>query len=395
MPEIYPVDILIVGSGPAGMSTALHLIQQPDWTGRIIVFDKAVHPRKKLCGGGVTQFGVDMLAQLGLAFEAEHVLIDELRIVFEKRVFSLSEPAVLRITRRDEFDHWLVRQGQQRGLDIRQGEGVVSITSQPDHIRVDTTERTYAAQVVVAADGALSTVKRQLNWGGVTRTARLLEVLTPETATPSSAFADRVATFDFTPMMRGLQGYYWDFPSFVAGKPYMNRGIFDGRVRPDKLRVALKTTFAEQLLDRQHELADYELESHPIPWLGADTELARPRVLLVGDAAGAEPLFGEGIAFALAYGEVAALEIVDAFTRHSFAFTHYRERVRHHRLLRQLPIRARVARLLHYLPRYPWLARFLWRLTPLLFRSLARYRPGYIPMQQPRLHRHKPARDSG
>ncbi len=389
MADALPVDVLIVGSGPAGMSTALHLVQlNPAWAGRIVVVDRAVHPRKKLCGGGVTQFGTAILTQLGLTFDAPHVVIDELHIRFDKLVFSLAEPAVMRIIRRDEFDHWLVRQGQQRGIDVHQGEGVLSVTPQVDHIRVVTTQRTYAARVVVAADGALSIVKRQLNWGGQTHTARLLEVLTPDE--PSSPlFRERIAAFDFTPMMQGLQGYYWDFPSFVAGKPYMNRGIFDGRVRPNLARIALKATLAEQLRNRQHHLADYPLEGHPIPWLGADTELSRPRVLLVGDAAGAEPLFGEGIAFALAYGEAAALEIADAFTQNTFGFTQYRQRVFSHWLLRQIPVRTRVARLLHALPRYPRLARFLWSITPLLFRSIALYRPEYIPMRRPRLIRYR------
>lgn len=387
MSDALPVDVLIVGSGPAGMSTALHIAQlNPAWAGRMVVVDRAVHPRKKLCGGGVTQFGTAILTRLGLTFDAPHMVIDELRIRFGKLVFSLAEPAVMRIVRRDEFDHWLVREGQQRGIDVRQGEGVLSVVAEAGHIRVVTTKCTYAATVVVAADGALSTVKRQLNWSGVTHTARLLEVLTPDE--PSSLlFRDRIAAFDFTPMMRGLQGYYWDFPSFVAGEPYMNRGIFDGRVRPDQARIALKATLAEQLRNRQHHLADYPLEGHPIPWLGADTELSRPHVLLVGDAAGAEPLFGEGIAFALAYGEAAAHEIADAFAQNTFEFTRYRQRVFSHWLLRQIPVRTRVARLLHTLPRYPRLARFLWTLTPVLFRSLALYRPAYIPMRRPRLIR--------
>ncbi|MFW6097498.1 MAG: FAD-dependent monooxygenase, partial [Chloroflexota bacterium] len=53
--DAIEVDVLIVGSGPSGMSTALHLVQaDAGWAERILVVDKAVHPREKLCGGGVT-----------------------------------------------------------------------------------------------------------------------------------------------------------------------------------------------------------------------------------------------------------------------------------------------------------------------------------------------------
>lgn len=58
MSAVIAVDVLIVGSGPSGMSTALHLVHQdPTWAKRIIVVDKAIHPREKLCGGGITHLG--------------------------------------------------------------------------------------------------------------------------------------------------------------------------------------------------------------------------------------------------------------------------------------------------------------------------------------------------
>ena len=48
------VDVVIVGGGPAGVSTALHLLQlDPGWAGRMVVLEKAAHPREKLCGGGM------------------------------------------------------------------------------------------------------------------------------------------------------------------------------------------------------------------------------------------------------------------------------------------------------------------------------------------------------
>jgi len=52
---IERVDVLIVGSGPSGASTALHLARRdPAWAGRVVIVEQAVHPREKLCGGGVT-----------------------------------------------------------------------------------------------------------------------------------------------------------------------------------------------------------------------------------------------------------------------------------------------------------------------------------------------------
>ena len=63
------VDLLIIGAGPAGLSTAMHLVQQnPHWRYRLRILEKAVHPRDKLCGGGVTRFGLRVLKNLGFRF---------------------------------------------------------------------------------------------------------------------------------------------------------------------------------------------------------------------------------------------------------------------------------------------------------------------------------------
>jgi glycine/D-amino acid oxidase-like deaminating enzyme len=52
-PQIY--DVIIIGAGPSGLSTALHLHKyRPSITSSLLVLDKAAFPRDKLCGGGLT-----------------------------------------------------------------------------------------------------------------------------------------------------------------------------------------------------------------------------------------------------------------------------------------------------------------------------------------------------
>ncbi len=348
MEAVEQVDVLIVGSGPSGTSTALHLVRQnPEWALKTVVIDKAIHPREKLCGGGITHMGQRVLARLGIPFEPDHIAIREARVNFQDLSFTFVGNPVFRVVRRDVFDHWLVQKVEEWGVKVRQGEALKKIQVLPEYVEVVTDKAVFQAKVVVAADGSRSTVRQKLKWDDESRVARLLEILTPEDPQKSEEFRDGVAVLDFTATTRGMQGYYWDFPSKVNGETYMNRGIFDSRTQPKRAKVNLVEELRDFLADRDRNLDDYQLKGHPIRWFDKEGRFAIPRVLLAGDAAGTDPLVGEGISFALGYGDVAAQAIVDAFERQDFSFSDYRERILDHDLLGQLPLRLRLARLVY------------------------------------------------
>ncbi len=384
MADVQEVDVLIVGTGPSGSSMALHLIQQnPAWARRIVMVDKAVHPREKLCGGGITHMGLNILAQLGLALEPQSFDVREVRLLYEDKSYSFHGNPVFCIIRRSEFDHWLLQKAESLGVTVRQGEGVTNVTPHEDYVEVVTEKAVFHARVVVAADGSRSFVRRRLKWDDDSRVARLIEVLTPEDGRAQPEFRDGVAIFDFTPMTtHHLQGYYWDFPSYVQGQPMMNRGVFDSRARPERPKADLPQTLRDEMAERERNLDDFEIKGHPIRWWSKDGRFAIPRVILVGDAAGADPLMGEGISFALGYGDVGARAIVDAFARGDFSFATYRERVLANPLFRQLETRTKLARFA-YMLRYPWLFRLGWQVARLVVRFTRWRNPDYVPTIPP------------
>ena len=385
MKQVEQVDVLIVGSGPAGSSTALHLVRQDrSWAERIVVVDKAVHPREKLCGGGVTHLGVNVLSRLGLAFEPPNFPVRQVKLVYQDQSYVFHGNPVFTIIRRDEFDHWLVKKAEKLGVQIRQGERVTAVIHHEDYVEVETDKVIFRAKVLIAADGSRSKIRQWLKWDDQSRVARLLEVLTPEEGQNLVEFEDGVAVFDFTRMTKGLQGYYWDFPSLVAGKPVMNRGVFDSRARPERPKVDLVGELRHSMAERERDLDDYKLKGHPIRWFDKNGRFAMPRVILAGDAAGADPLFGEGISFALGYGDVAAAAVVDAFEREDFSFDSYKERILDHHLLKQLGIRVSLARFA-YLLKYPRLIRLGWKAARLVIRFTRWRNPEYVPFEPPQL----------
>ena len=384
MEQVESVDVLIVGSGPAGISTALHLVKSdPGWAGRITVIDKATHPREKLCGGGITHMGQNVLSGLGLTIGVPYTPVRKAKIVFQDLSYTFHGNPVFVVVRRDEFDHWLVKEAEKLGVTVRQGEGLTGIEVAEDHVEATTSKSVIHAQAVVAADGSKSFVRRKLKWEDESRVARLLEILTPEDGT-SAEFRESTAVFEFGGIVNGLQGYYWDFPSLVNGKPVMNRGVFDSRINSNRPKVDLVDKLSGFLSERDRDLKDYKLKGHPIRLFDKNGRFSVPRVLLAGDAAGADPFVGEGISFALSYGQVAAAAISSALSEHNFSFSDYRERILEHNILKQLPVRVRLARL-GYGIKSPALHRLGWWGARFLMRRSNWADPEYNPVIPPEL----------
>jgi len=82
--------------------------------------------------------------------------------------------------------------------------------------------------------------------------------------------------------------------------------------------------------------------------------------LLVGDAVGADPIFGEGISIALGYGKLAAQEISESFQRNEFSFRRYKRRVVRSALGQTLIARWIITYIIYPL-KWRWFQILLWR----------------------------------
>ena len=322
---------MIVGAGPAGISTWLHLQKHaPQLANHILVIEKAVFPRDKLCGGGVGAWSEDVLKHLEVELDIPSLFVSDVEFRFGKEIFCFHQSNCFRLVRRTHFDHALVKTALNRGLELHEGERLLDVIRDQNGVIVETSERKHSVQTVVGADGALSVVRRKMMPLQKQHLARTVQIFAPVDPRYDKEFDDKKVVLDFSPVREGLQGYVYHFPCLRDGVPSIAHGTGDVRIYPDKPRANIKRIFSRELQSRNIHREPKSWSSHPIRWLSREDIISQPNVLLAGDAAGIEPAFGGGIHIALSYGEVVARAIIDAFQKNDFSFHDYEQRVQSH-----------------------------------------------------------------
>jgi flavin-dependent dehydrogenase len=293
-------DVAIIGAGPAGVSTALFLIhQRPELAGRIIVLEKATFPRDKFCAGAIGARADAWLSEIGVHVDVPSVVIDGVSIAVADGAALSRLGRAGRVVRRMEFDHALVRILEARGVKVLEGARVTALTPGADAVHIDTPGGAFLAKAVVGADGVGSVVRRSLGlpFGGLH--AQVVEVDTPPV--PGDPPRD---VLHFDAKNRSLVGYAWDFPTLVDGKALVCRGVYVLGI--DRAPEADATQLlAERLRERGLGLRDYRVKRFSERGFELHRPFASNRILLVGEAAGIDPIFGEGIAQAIGYGRLA------------------------------------------------------------------------------------------
>ena len=369
-------DLIIIGAGPSGLSTALHLERDARDLGlATLILEKSRHPRHKLCAGGVLAEGEGILARLGLDLtEVPHTNVDKATFGYQRRGLNVppwkQQRPLFRTVRRNEFDFWLVQKVRERGIDIREGVKVKDVIVDETGARVLTDVGEFRAKVVVGADGSNSIVRRKVMGSAHPHVGRALEVITP--SLPPSILSDisplqgenrpqsqNHALFDFAAVPQGISGYIWDFPTLIDGEPMRCWGIYDSNAVPKNKRTPLREVLAAEMAEAGYSLADYPLKGHPIRWYEPANKPATPHVLLVGDALGAGALLGEGISPALGYGQVAADAIRSAFRKNDFRFRDYKFKLLRSGLGGSLWRRTFIAKLFYLFETGFW-QKFIW-----------------------------------
>jgi geranylgeranyl reductase family protein len=315
-------DVLVVGAGPAGAAAAYHLARHGI---DVTVVDRSSFPREKVCGDGLTPRSVGAMLRMGVdPDDPGFRRVNGLRVHAGDRTFELPWPELDTwpdyglVRTRYDFDQLLIERAQKAGASVRQGTEAVEPIMDGDWVRGASTRSSddreaplvrVISRFTVGADGAASRLASAV---GVRRLgSRPLGIAARRYYRtgydPGPWFESWLDLWDGDML---LPGYGWLFP-LPEGRINLGAGLLNTFKNFSNVSARRLFDAFLRMLPDWMELSDSAAEgpvrSGPLPMSFNRAPQAVPGLVIVGDAAGSiNPFNGEGIAYAIETGELAA-----------------------------------------------------------------------------------------
>ena len=294
-------DVAIIGSGPAGASTAFYLGKKGIST---VIIEKETLPRYKTCGGGFVNRGKkNMPFDISEVIEREFFTVDSYFNNQKIHYKSTKDTPIITMVMRDAFDYLLVKKASEFGVMLLENQTLKSMHFINQKAILETCKETISATFVIAADGVLSTTAKLAGWHKETR--KLIPALEYEVQVSAADFI-RLATqvrFDVDAVP---YGYAWCFPK----KNHLSVGVLTTKKGKINLKDYYKTYLKTLGIN---EVVNEEAHGYQIPISPRKDGFVNKNVFLIGDAAGfAEPITAEGISNAILSGKYVAEAIIES-----------------------------------------------------------------------------------
>jgi geranylgeranyl reductase family protein len=323
-------DVAIVGAGPGGSALATYLAREGL---RVLLLEKEVFPRDKVCGDFVSPRAFRCLAALGCWNELtrrDYVPIKGSSLYLNGQRLSRGDlPSVDGMADygyaipRKELDEVIFRNAVRAGAEAVEGCRVTAFAVESQSVRltaqVGGRATTFTSRVIVGADGAQSVVAKQL---GLQMQDPRYVLASMRAYCEGLRLDDAVLAFedDFFP------GFAWIFP-VRDGLANVGVGMMAELKTKFGLNVRRQFAHLERFIQRLAAERGCRVRiDTPVGWpiksYGGASRTVFDRGLLVGEAGCVtDPISGAGIPEALETAEMAANTLCAAFAAGRFDAT--------------------------------------------------------------------------
>ncbi|MBL0072155.1 MAG: geranylgeranyl reductase family protein [Bacteroidetes bacterium] len=369
-------QLVIAGAGPAGATASAFLCKAkiPH-----LIFDKAVFPRDKICGDALSGKVMPVFRKLDPAL-IDHLAIDKehfigsygikfaapngksIDIPFNKDLGSLKTPPGF-ISKRIDFDNFMVGQIDKSVADFRQGHELVAIRKQGEIniLSIKYGEEIYEVEtpLVIASEGDRSVISKTYSGFGMEPDhycGGIRAYYSGVTGMHPMNFIELHFLDELLP------GYFWIFP-LPNGGANVGAGMLSSSISKKKinLREAMLKVIKENptIKDRfANAVPEGKIQGWGLPLGSKKRPISGDGFILTGDAASMiDPFSGEGISNAMYCGMTAAnvaMEAIKAGNFKSSFLIQYDEKI-YNRLWSELQL----SHTMQKLCKYPWLFNFV------------------------------------
>lgn len=361
-------QIIIIGAGPAGATTALHLSYQGiDCT----LIDKEIFPRDKICGDGISEKSFSILNRINpeilnrlyhqpfveKCWGGKFVAPNEkyFTIACSNDVIKKNKNSPGLVIRREHFDNFLINEVKSRkNITLIEGVNIDTFnkTNEGYFIQSKDKKHSFNASLLIIANGAHSSFSRKITGfkveenhycAGLRTYMKNIDGLEP----------NGLVELHF---IKGiLPGYFWIFP---MKNNEANVGIGMVKSAISKQKINLKNVFNDiitnhpSLKDRfKNSTQLTPLEGFGLPLGSKKRKLYGNNYMMIGDAAHLiDPLTGEGIGNAMYSGWLAAEQTKTCIAKNDFSekeLINFDKRISR-TMRKELMISAWVQKLIHY-----------------------------------------------
>ena len=372
----------IIGAGPAGAAAALQLNQLGI---DCVVVDKAVFPRDKICGDGLSGKVITCLNRIdpeiairlqqasfklnswGVSFISPNrqQLDVGYRPDFDEKQTSHKQVPIGYVCKRLDFDNFLVEEMRRCAhIQVVEGVSIDAYSLGPDGYLISGSDGfQLKCDLLIVANGAYSSFTKEI--AGIRMEPKhYVAGIRAYYKNVSGANADNFIELHFIKKL--LPGYFWIFP-LPNGEANVGVGMLSDAVRRKKVNLKKEL---QEIIDNDPVISERfknatisgSMDGYGLPLGSKQRVISGERYLLTGDAAFLiDPFTGEGIGNALYSGRIAANQAAKAFEANDFsaaALAAYDKEV-----YRVMGPELRLSHRLQKLIQYPWLFNLLVKIS--------------------------------